>query len=294
MDISGLRVSTLDSHSFARLRLYPASGQFEIMAATRPIFCGAGWEEAGREAPGHSSPRRAESGDMERAQRRARRAVRDICLCNPMAYFCTLTIDAARLDRYDERATWAKMRAWLGNHVQRRGLKYVFVPEHHKDGAIHWHGLINAALPLADSGTLIGVPGAKRPRKPRSAAQRREWLADGARVCYNVPSWRWGFSTAEALHGDYGAAVSYVCKYIGKDMGQKIGGRWYYSGGDLARPVDAPVDATFDEIAALDGAYKADIPGAAMAIAIYRGKWEPESIPAGGWNLSTLLAPAEI
>lgn len=294
MDISGLRVSTLDSHSFARLRIYPASGQFEIMAATRPIFCGAGWEEVGREAPGHSAPRRAESGDMERAQRRARRAVRDICLCNPMAYFCTLTIDAARLDRYDERAIWSKMRAWLGNHVQRRGLKYVFVPEHHKDGAIHWHGLINAALPLVDSGTLIGVPGAKRPRKPRSAAQRREWLADVARVCYNVPSWRWGFSTAEALHGDYGAAVSYVCKYIGKDMGQKIGGRWYYSGGDLARPVDAPVDATFDEIAALDGAYKADIPGAAMAIAIYRGKWEPESIPAGGWNLSTLPAPAEM
>lgn len=111
MDISGLRVSTLDSHSFARLRIYPASGQFEIMAATRPIFCGAGWEEVGREAPGHSAPRRAESGDMERAQRRARRAVRDICLCNPMAYFCTLTIDAARLDRYDERAIWSKMRA---------------------------------------------------------------------------------------------------------------------------------------------------------------------------------------
>lgn len=59
MDISGLRVPLLDSHSFARLRLYPASGQFEIMAATRPIFCGAGWEEAGREAPPQAPQRRA-------------------------------------------------------------------------------------------------------------------------------------------------------------------------------------------------------------------------------------------
>lgn len=37
------------------------------------------------------------------------------------------------------------------------------------------------------------------------------------------------------LYGDRAAAVGYVCKYITKAPA-KVGGRWYYSGGQLALP----------------------------------------------------------
>ena len=35
---------------------------------------------------------------------------------------------------------------------------------------------------------------------------------------------------------DKAAAVAYCCKYIGKQAGQRPLGRWYYSGGALAKP----------------------------------------------------------
>ena len=38
------------------------------------------------------------------------------------------------------------MRNWLSDRVKRKGLKYVLVPEMHKDGAWHFHGFTNLAL----------------------------------------------------------------------------------------------------------------------------------------------------
>ena len=98
--------------------------------------------------------------------------------------------------------------------VRRHGLRYILVPELHKDGAIHFHGfMVGEGLIAKDSGI--------------------EW--DG-RPVYNLPQWTYGFSTAQRLYGDYHAAVTYCCKYIGKQDGQRPLGRWYYSGGALQEP----------------------------------------------------------
>ncbi|MBQ7345150.1 MAG: hypothetical protein IJW45_03695, partial [Oscillospiraceae bacterium] len=116
----------------------------------------------------------------------------------------------------------------------------------HKKGGIHFHGFFNDALPAVDSGT-IRLPWAKKPRRPRSEAQRAEWLAQGGRIVYNLPGWTLGFTTAMELYGEYPAAVAYVCKYIGKD-GEKSAGRWYYSGGALAQPKEEYADLTVSEV----------------------------------------------
>lgn len=152
-----------------------------------------------------------------RAVRRARAQVRDLALCNPFTHFVTLTLDQSRVDRYDMIAITRKLNAWLSNQVQRRGLKYVLVPERHKDGAIHFHGFFNDVLDRVDSGTMI-PPGGGKPRKPRSRAQRAAWEADGGRVVWNLPGWSLGFTTALELVGEYSQAVNYVCKYIGKQQ----------------------------------------------------------------------------
>ena len=172
--------------------------------------------------------------DIERSMRRARAKVRRLALANEFRYFVTLTLDPAKVDSHDGAAVVKKLNAWASNAVQRNGLRYILVPERHKKGGIHFHGFFSDALPAVDSGT-IRVPWAKKPRKPRSAAERAEWLAAGGRIVYNLPGWALGFTTAMEIYGDYPAAVAYVCKYIGKE-GTKPAGRWYYSGGDLKEP----------------------------------------------------------
>lgn len=174
---------------------------------------------------------RREAAARARAQRRARVAVRDLGLCNDWAYFVTLTLDRRKVNRYDPAEVVKKLNAWLDNNVRRKGLAYVLVPEHHKDGAIHFHGFFNAALPAVDSGH-------------RDSA---------GHTVYNLPGWSWGFSTAIRLYGDKAAAVGYCCKYIAKQQ-EKIGGRWYYSGGALQRPEVEWCDVDFDALCAAEDA----------------------------------------
>lgn len=200
--------------------------------------------------------------------RRARAQVRDLALCTRFRWFVTLTLDPKLVDRHDMAEITRHLNHWLDNQVRRRGLAYVLVPERHKDGAIHFHGFFNDALPVVDSGT-ISLPGTKAPRRPRSARQRAQWLEEGGHTVYNLPGWGWGFSTAIELYGDYNRAVSYVCKYIGKD-GQKPGGRWYYSGGDLHRPEVSYEDIEYREVAQLDGAVTFAPEGSGKAFALVR------------------------
>lgn len=236
----------------AKAYIYPC-GVMDIVASTQPDFGPKGWEHAeqyqwarrllpgaaedprsGSEEGDKRAEPQAAAEDMQRSMRRARAKVRRIALANDFRYFVTLTLDPAKVDSHDGAAVVKKLNAWCSNAVQRHGLRYILVPERHKKGGIHFHGFFNDALPAVDSGTMR-LPWAKKPRKPRSSAQREEWLAAGGQIVYNLPGWALGFTTAMELYGQYPAAVAYVCKYIGKD-GTKPAGRWYYSGGDLREP----------------------------------------------------------
>lgn len=217
-----------------RVKTYPDGSQ-DILIASSPVFREKGWEQADKwEKDSRSTDRKKSFGDVPRAKRRARAAVRDLALCNDFSYFVTLTLSAERVSRYDMGEVVRKLNTWADNRVRRNGLVYVLVPELHQDGAIHFHGFFNDALRVVDSGTMIPPTGGK-PRRPRSEAQRAEWAAEGGHMVYNLPDWSLGFSTAIELYGTRRAAVGYVCKYITKSL-TKIGGRWYYSGGKLIRP----------------------------------------------------------
>lgn len=276
----------------ARIKTYP-NGTRQILVCDRAIFGGRGWEEKAKppEVQGTRAPPRGDPDALMRAVRRARAKVRDLALCSEFRYFVTLTLDPSKVDRYDvEGIITKKLKNWCDNQVRRRGLAYVLVPERHKDGAIHFHGFFNDALPVVDSGTLT-APGWKAPRRPRSARQRAEWVEGGAKPVFNLPGWTLGFTTAIELYGTYEAAVSYVCKYIGKGMepgrspppGEKeaarpmgkIGGRWYYSGGRLGSPAVEYCNLELRDVAAWDGAYRFDIPEAGLSfVQIYTKKGE--------------------
>lgn len=283
-----------------RIKSYP-DGWKNVLICKRAVFSPPDWVSAGDALPEEKRPRpepdyvgsgvwdsedrvaqweRAEAikaaDNLDRSVRRARAQVRDLALCTPFRYFVTLTLDEKQVDRYDIKAVTRKLTAWCDNQVRRHGLAYVLVPELHKDGAIHFHGFFNGALEAVDSGTMTQAGG--KPRRPRTEAQRARWTAQGEHSVFNLPGWSLGFTTAIALYGDYRKAVSYVCKYIGKGQGQgqggKIGGRWYYSGGELGRPVVDLADTfheDFQALEAVEGAYTFDIKAAGLtfvAIAI--------------------------
>lgn len=175
------------------------------------------------------------AANLARSKRRAVSRIRDIIMCNDFDCFVTLTLDGSQIDRTDYSAVIKKLNTFLDNRVRRSGLRYVGVPELHKKGGLHFHLLCNSgALRLIDSGT-VSVAGHKRPIKV-STADRLHVPLDKRHVVYNIPDWTLGFSTAIMTYGETAAVARYIGKYITKGA-EKIGGRWYYSGGSLSEPV---------------------------------------------------------
>lgn len=270
-----------ETRAFCRVKRYPCAPEsFEVMACSEPVFrtesglevrnraFWAGDAPAARPAPRAAVKRPAAAANAaanaERSMRRAAAQMRDICLSTPFRYFVTLTLDPAKIDRHDMEALTKVINRWADNRVRRNGLAYVLVPERHKDGAIHLHGFITESIALSDSGTLK-LPGAKRPQRPRSAKQRADWIAAGAKIVYNIPGWTLGFSTAIPLDGSYEAAVGYCCKYVRKAP-EKIGGRWFYRGGKLGSPEVSFADVDVRELAACKGAYTFSAGGHSFAM----------------------------
>ena len=276
IQIYGLNADVSAFKHTGKILRYPC-GIYDVMASTSADFGSGGWEASGWRMPhpvashnnGDQKERKCsdpEREDMLRSMRRARAKLRRLALANEFKYFVTLTLDPKKVDSVSGEEVVKKLNAWCSNAVQRHGLRYLLVPERHKKGGIHFHGFFNDVLKVVDSGTLRPPKGG-RPRKPRSNAQREEWLQNGWTVVYNLPAWTLGFTTALELYGQYPAAVAYVCKYIGKD-GEKPAGRWYYSGGDLKEPAVEYVDLSPRDLMEEYGerAMVLPLPGKHMAI----------------------------
>lgn len=182
--------------------------------------------------------------NLERSKRRAKKHMFDYILCNNFTNFCTLTLDKEKIDRNNYSVIIRKLNNYLDNRVRRQGLKYIGVPELHKNGGFHFHFLTNDVLPLVDSGTVIRPKGGK-PVKVSTALKQGYKLED-CRTVYNIADWGLGFTTSIRTYGDREAVANYIGKYITKSD-KKLGGRWYYSGGKLLKPVYIYARVNFGE-----------------------------------------------
>ena len=74
---------------------------------------------------------------------RAKRNVREVALCNDFNYFVTLTVSDKNV-RYDVDYCFSQLRKIL-KKIKRKynDFIYLFICEKHKDGAYHFHGLVN-------------------------------------------------------------------------------------------------------------------------------------------------------
>lgn len=76
---------------------------------------------------------------------RARNMVLQYALCNQWDYFFTGTIDRAKFDRYDLDTYQSRLSQFIRDKRKKyqSQIQVLLVPEHHKDGAWHIHGLIS-------------------------------------------------------------------------------------------------------------------------------------------------------
>lgn len=161
---------------------------------------------------------------------------------NKWDYFVTLTFARdGKVDVYNYDKCVKKLVSWL--HNQRRkapDLKYLFVPEMHKDGAFHFHGLIAncEGLQFEDSGRV--AVGDK-------AYKRTSEYADYP-VIYNMSGWKYGFSTATKVTTTYKAS-SYICKYITKELVDRtFKRRRFYPSNNLDKPIETEYNWTYEDI----------------------------------------------
>lgn len=200
-----------------------------VQSFSRQAFLPEGWELLDKpvQEKRERAPQETDAlANVIRASRRAKIGAFDLILCNhDIDTFATFTYAPERIDdknSYDE--CYQALRPWLSNRVQRSGLKYVVVPERHKSGAIHFHMVANSAA-LSMEQALSPYTG-----KP---------LHHNGNLLYNIRDWKYGFTSAEIIRGgadDREAVAKYIFKYMGKQAGEKIGGRYFLHGGEMRLP----------------------------------------------------------
>lgn len=161
---------------------------------------------------------------------RARSKVREYGLCNPWPFFGTFTIDSQKFDRYDLPKYHKAMAQWVRDYNKKFGtsIRYLIIPEQHKDGAWHEHGFL-MGIPL-DHLRLFTL----EEKLPKYIRDKLE----AGQLVYDWPAYRekFGWVIIEPIR-DLHRAVSYITKYITKDLAQSVselGAHLYYCSKGLA------------------------------------------------------------
>ena len=82
--------------------------------------------------------------NLHDSMQRSKKSLIDYAFNNQWTHFATFTVDSEKCDRTSLAACNKKIGRML-DHFRRyqcEGFKYLLVPEQHKDGAFHYHGLV--------------------------------------------------------------------------------------------------------------------------------------------------------
>jgi hypothetical protein len=148
---------------------------------------------------------------------RARSMVLQYALCNSWDYFFTGTLDRVKMDRYDLDTFAGQLMQFIRDKCKKYSAKFqvLLVPERHKDGAWHIHGLISS---LPES-VLCGFV----PPSPKHL------IEDGF---LNWPDYiqKFGFCSLAPIRDPVGTAF-YISKYVSKELarrGSDLGKHLYF------------------------------------------------------------------
>lgn len=183
--------------------------------------------KAKKEKSGENSERLAASLSRTKSK------IFELAMCNEFSYFCTFTLSPEKVkDRFDLDNLQKSFSQYIRNLNRGRENKiiYLLIPERHKDGAWHLHGLIE--------GLQIGEDLREFSLSEYLPYRIRKMLKNGEKV-YNWDKYskKYGFFTATKVKNKQ-AAASYICKYITKEVakqGREMGRHLFFASQGLKR-----------------------------------------------------------
>lgn len=147
---------------------------------------------------------------------RAKSRIYDYAMANEWDWFFTLTFSPEKADRTDYKVCLKKLQKWLKNIRERYSpaLKFLFVPELHKDGVSwHFHGLVagmtNVQFQMAVNSKDDSV------------------VVHNGKVVYNCEKWKYGHSECTRVI-DTQRVSNYITKYITKSLSAHLEGENRY------------------------------------------------------------------
>lgn len=144
-------------------------------------------------------------GKFSQSYSRAKNILLQLALCNKWDYFITVTLDERLHNRYDINGAMSALVRWMIEYRReyKTNVKYVFIPEFHKKGGVHFHGFISGVRPDHLTAFVRGL----HPLR----------LVDGDYFNFGLLAKDFGFVSLCPVKNPIGAAF-YMTKYITKEM----------------------------------------------------------------------------
>lgn len=155
---------------------------------------------------------------LEESIIRTRSRIYELAMCNDWEFFVTLTLDKRKYDRMDLKRYRVDLAQFIRNYNRKHkiNIKYLLIPEEHKDRAWHMHGL------------LMGLP---RAHLKENENGYLDWFA------YRD---RFGYISIDEIRNKE-ATSRYITKYITKNLEncvKEVGAHMYYCSRGLKRAVE--------------------------------------------------------
>lgn len=147
---------------------------------------------------------------------RSKSKIFELAFCNPWDWFFTGTINPNKQDRTDLELFHKQLTQWLRDYNKKHKLniKFLFVPEKHKDGkSWHIHGFIYG-LPVEH---LIQFKVGDKMGKGLAEKVMRGDIVYNWKAYFN----RFGFCDLEPIR-NHEAVSKYVTKYINKELANSV------------------------------------------------------------------------
>lgn len=143
-------------------------------------------------------------------------------LISPWEYFVTLTFDPKEVDSLNYAEVSKSLAKWTDNMKhQNPDMSYVLVPELHKSGRVHWHGVFK------------NVPNWSL--SPARSAKTGNLIYQNGVQIFNLDNYSYGHTTVSRIKNQEAVSV-YCSKYMTKEMIDLAYKKRYWCSRNLERP----------------------------------------------------------